>query len=139
MEADFNVRYKEFRTSDLRLNIKGGLPKSMRDELDDHPEYYRSLTYKYFCDLLSTIEVKYERKIVAVQMKNIAYDRAASLSNRDETLRIPRKKKAKNGVFRSNKSPKRDHSRHHGIHCYCVLFKKAEIPERKYTSHSADN
>ena len=57
MVANRNFRNEEFTTSDLRLAIKDGLPKSMRYELDDHPEDYSYLTYEDCCDLLSTIEV----------------------------------------------------------------------------------
>ena len=45
MAANWSVRNKEFTNSDLRLSIRDGLPKSMRDELDDHPEDYCYLTY----------------------------------------------------------------------------------------------
>ena len=41
----------------------------MRYELDDHPEDYHSLIYEYWCDLLSIIEVKYERKRAADHIK----------------------------------------------------------------------
>ena len=51
MSANWKVRNKEFTISDLRLFIKDGLPKSMREELDDHPEDYRSLTYDDWCDI----------------------------------------------------------------------------------------
>ena len=37
MADNWSVRKKEFTTSDLRLNIKDKLSKTMRDELDDHP------------------------------------------------------------------------------------------------------
>ena len=37
MAANWNVCNEEFTISDIRLAIKDGLPKSMRDELDDHP------------------------------------------------------------------------------------------------------
>ena len=33
----------------------------------------------------------------------------------------------------------RAHIRHHGIYHYCVICKKAGMPERKYISHSADD
>ena len=87
----------------------------MRGELDDHPEDYCSLTYEYWCDLLSTIEVKDESKIAAVHIKKISYDRAASLYCSDKYVMIPRKNKASTGVLRSKKSPKKT-CRHHGIH-----------------------
>ena len=62
MANSWALRNEEFTTGDIRLSIRDGLPKSMRDELDDHPEDYRSLTYEDWCDLLSTIEVKHEKK-----------------------------------------------------------------------------
>ena len=74
-----------------------------------------------------------------MQIKKIASARAASLSDSDESVRIPRRKKAKTGFLRSNKSPKRTHDRHHGIHSYCVMCNKAGMPDCKYTSHSAED
>ena len=109
----------------------------MRDELDDHPEYYPSLTYEYWCDLLSIIEVKDERKRTGVHIKKISSSSTASLSNINESVRIPRRKKSKTGVLIPNNSPRRTHDRHHSTQRYCVLFKKAEIPERNYASHIA--
>ena len=103
----------------------------------DHTEDYCSLTCEYWCDLLSTIKVKDESKIASVQINNIASAVSASLYDRDESMRIPMKKNSKPGVLRSNKSPKRAHSRHHGIQRYCVLCNKSGMPERKYTSYSA--
>ena len=61
------------------------------------------------------------------------------LSDRDKSVRIPRRKKSKTGVLSSNKSPIRAHDRHHVIRRYCVLCKKEGMPERKYTSHSAED
>ena len=85
----------------------------MRDELDDHPEDYRSLTYEDWCDLLYTIEVKDERKIAAVHIKKIASSRAAFISDSNDSMRIPRRKKSNNGVSNSHKPPRRAHDRHH--------------------------
>ena len=45
MAANWSARNEKFTTSDLQLAIKDVLPKSLKDELDDHPEDYRSLTY----------------------------------------------------------------------------------------------
>ena len=58
MAANWSVHKEELTTGYLRLAIKDGLSPKMRDKLDDHSEDYRSLTYGYWCDLLSTIEVK---------------------------------------------------------------------------------
>ena len=128
MSANWSARNEYFTITDLRLAIKGGLPKSMSDEWDDIPEDYRSLTYEDWCDLLSTINVKYERKKATVHIKKSASARAASLSESDESVRIPRRKKAKTGVLRAKKPPRRAHDRHHGVHRYCVIFNKERIP-----------
>ena len=93
----------------------------MRGELDDHPKDYRSLTYEDWYNLLSTIKVKYESKRAAVHIKKISSSRSASLSDSDKSVRIPRRKKVKNGVSDSYKSPRRAHDRHNGAHSYCVL------------------
>ena len=120
MEANCNVQNQEFTANDIQLAIKDGLPKSMRDELYDHPEDYFPLTYEYWCDLLYKIEVKDERKGAATQIKKIASTREASFSDSDKSVRTPRKNKAGTGVLRSNKPPKKVHN-HHVIHHYCVI------------------
>ena len=84
--------------------------------MDDHPEYYCSLTYEDWCDLLSAIEVKYERKRIAGHIKKIAPARSASISDSEKSVRVPRRKKAKTGVLGSHNSPRRAHDRHHGSH-----------------------
>ena len=81
--ANWNVHNKYFTISDLQLAIMGGLPKSIRDELGDHPEEYRYLTHEDWCDLMSTINVKDEIKRAAVHIKKITSDRADSLSDSD--------------------------------------------------------
>ena len=136
MSDNCKVRNEEFTAIDIWLAILGGLPKYISDELDDHPEEYCSLTYEYRCNLLSTIEVKYESKRAAVHINKISSAGAASLYDSNNSVRIPNKKKAKTGVLRSNKLPKKTH-RHHGIQFYCVLFKKSGMTDINYTSHSS--
>ena len=136
MSDNWNICNKKFTTSDIRLAIKDRLPKSMRGELDDHPENYCSLTYEDWCDLLSTIEVKYERKISAVQINRIASVRESSIYDSNESVRIPRKNKSKTGVLRYNTSSKRVRSRHHGIQRYFVLCKNSGMPDCNYMSYS---
>ena len=111
----------------------------MRDELYDHQEDYFSLTYEYWCDLLSKIEVKDEIKISVVHINNIDSAGASSLSDSDNSMSIPRRKKANTGVLRSKKSPRRSHDRHRGVQCYCVICKKSGMYEHNYIPHSAEN
>ena len=134
--SNCTVRNQDFTANEVRLAIKDRLPKSMQDELDDHPENYCSLTYEYWWDLLSTIEFKDERKRAAAQIKNIASARASSFSDSSDSERISRKKKARTGVLRSNKPWKKAH-KHHSIQRYCVLCKKEGMPEQKYMSLSS--
>ena len=63
----------------------------MQDELEDHQEDYRSLTYEYWCDLLSKVDVEEKRKRAATHIKKIACTRAAYLYNRNDSARIPKK------------------------------------------------
>ena len=111
----------------------------MRDELDDHPEDCRYLTYEYWCDLMFTIKVKYERKRAERHIKKIAYAREASLSDSDESVKVPCRKKAKTGVSNSHNFPMRAQNRHHGAQHYCVIFKKSGMTEHKYASHSTED
>ena len=108
----------------------------MQYDLEEHQEYYRSLAYEYWCALLSTIEVKYKRKRATTQIKNIASDRAASLFDSDESVRIQRNKKSRTGILRSNKGPQKKANKHHDTQSYCMLYKKAGMPELMYVLHS---
>ena len=59
---DWKVRNKELYVDEKKVAIKEGLPSSMWDEMEDNQEDNCSLTYEYWCDLLSTIEVKDNRR-----------------------------------------------------------------------------
>ena len=103
----------------------------MQDELEDHPENYRSLAYEDCGDLLPTIEDKYKSKRAENQIKNITSDRAASLSERNNSVRFPRNKKKRTNILHSYKGPKKKAHRQQGNQRYCVFFKKEGIPEQK--------
>ena len=66
----------------------------MQDDLEDNKGKYRYLDKEYWCDLLSTIEARYNRKSAATQIKNIESARAAYHSDSNKLVRVPRKKKA---------------------------------------------
>ena len=68
---------------------------------------------------------------------NIASNIAAYLSDSDESSRIPIKKKARTSVMRSNKGLQKKAHKHHGNQRYCMICKKAGMPERKYMLYSA--
>ena len=107
--------------------------------MEEYIEDYRSLNYEDWCDLLSIIKVKYKRKRASTHTKKIASDRSASLSNSNESVRILRKKKARTDILRSNKGPKKRAHKNHITQRYCVLCKKAGMPERKYMLHSSED
>ena len=103
----------------------------------DNQEDYRSLNHKYWCDLLSTIEVKDIRKRAATQIKKIAYARTASHSNSSGYVRITRNNKASTGFL--HKNPNKKASNHHGTRHHLMLSKKAGMPEKKYMSNSSED
>ena len=86
---------------------------------------------------MPTIEVTYKKKRAATQIKKIASDRSASIFDSDKSVKIPRKKKARTVILRSNKTSQKKGHNHHGTQHYYVLCKKAGIPEINYMSHNA--
>ena len=86
------------------------------------------MAYEDWCELMSTIKVTDKRKSASAQIKKITSARADSLSDIDESARIPRKKKARAGVLHSKKPHKKSH-KNHGIQRYCMLCKKTGIPD----------
>ena len=108
----------------------------MQDELDDHQEEYCSLTHEYWCDLLSKNEVKYNRKRTATQIKNIVSDRAASNSDSNRSVKIPRKKKSRTDFFPNDMGPNHKAPTHHGTQRHCAICKKEGMPEKNYMLHS---
>ena len=109
----------------------------MRDELEDNQEVYHSLTYEYWCELMSIIKVKDNRKIKATKIKNIYFVKSVAHSYRNTSVRIPGKNKANTGVLHNSKGPNNKAPEHHGNQIHCVLYNKAVITERKYMPHSA--
>ena len=96
------------------------------------------MNHEYWCDLLSTIEVKDKRKRAATDIKKIGYARAYSLSNSNGSFRIPRKNKARTGFLQLNKRLHNKAHNHHGNQILCVIYKKSGMPERNYMLHSAE-
>ena len=134
--VNWEIRNKKSTVSEIRLAIKDRLPSSMHRELEVQQQEYQSLTHEYWRDLLSTIKVKDKRKRAANQINKIASARADSISDRNESVSILRKKRARTGILQSNKGPQKKANNHHGTHCYCVIYKKSGMHERKYSSHS---
>ena len=135
---NWKSRDQELYVNEIRFAIKDGLPSYMQDELEDNQEEYYSLTHEDWCDLLSTIEVKDNRKRESTDIKKIGYARAASLSNSKGSFRILRKNKARTGFLQLNKGLHNKAHNHHGNQIHCVLCKKSGMPEQKYMWHSAE-
>ena len=111
----------------------------MQDELEDKQEDYCSLDHDDWCDIMSTIKVKDNRKRAATQINRIATSKAAYYSDSDESIRVPRKKKANTGVINNHKQEGKKTPKYHSTQRYCVLCKKAGMPEQKHMSHSSEN
>ena len=98
------------------------------------------MAYEDWCDLLSTIQVKDDRKRAANQINDITSNRAASLSDSNESVSIMRKNRARlvDGVICSNKVPHKKSPKHHVTQSYCVLCKKAGMTEQDYMLYSSE-
>ena len=93
----------------------------MQDELEDNQEECRSLAHEYWCDLLLTIEVKYNRERKATQIKRIATSNVSSHSDSDESIRVTLKKRVRTGVIHNLKQQGGDTTNHHCAQRHCVL------------------
>ena len=137
--SNWDFRDIEFSKNYICVAIKDRLSSSMQDELEDNQEYYRSLAHDNWCDLLSTINVKDNRKMSETQIKSIETSSAASNSDIHESVRLTCKKMVRTGVLPKRKQQEKKTTKYHVIHCYLALCKKAGMPERKYMSHSSEN
>ena len=75
----------------------------MQDELEDNQEDYHSISNEYWCDLLTTIEVKDNMKMDTNQIKRLATYRESSNYDSNESVRVPCKKRVRNGATPSRK------------------------------------
>ena len=108
----------------------------MHNELEDNQEDYCYLAHEYWCDLLSKIEAKDNRNRSATQIKEIEFSKSDSLSDSNEYLSIPRKKKARTGVHLKQQG--KNNPKQHSAKRYCVLLNKAVLPAQKYMSHNSE-
>ena len=95
----------------------------MHDELEENQEEYCSLDHEYWYDLLSTNEVKYNRKSAATQIKRLATSKMVYQYNINEFIRVPHKKRLRNGVIPNRKQKGKKMTNNHGNQLYCVLCK----------------
>ena len=107
--------------------------------MEDNQEEYLSLDHEYCCDLLSTIEVKENRKRAATQINRLATSMAASNYDIDESVRVPHKKRVRTGFTPSQKTQGGKMPKHNGIQLYCALCKKEVIYHQNYMLHSSKN
>ena len=81
---------------------------------------------------MSTMEKKYNRNQVAVQMKILAASKEAPAdSDSDASHRVPCKKMTRTCVLTTQKQEGEKNPKHKGSEHCCVLCKKAGITERK--------
>ena len=137
--ANWDVRDKGLSKNEICVAIKDVLPSSMKDELEDNQEDYSSLAHGYWCDQLSKIEVKDNRKRYVTQIKRLVASKVASNSDRYESVRVPLNKRVRTGFIPSRKYQGKNTPNNPGIHRYCALCKKVRINKRKYMLHIFEN
>ena len=111
----------------------------MNYDLEDNQEDYRSLSNEYWCEIVSNIQVKDNRKRVETQIKRLETSHAAPNSDRDESIRVLCKKRVRTGVPPNRKQQGGNPSKNHEDQHYCMLCKKSVIHEQNYMSHSSEN
>ena len=109
----------------------------MQVELKANQKEYRSLVNEYWCYLLFTIKVKYNKKKEVNQIKRIASLKAASNYNINKSIRVLNKKRGSNGVITDHKQQGGNMPNHNSAQRYLILFRKAVISEQKYMSHNS--
>ena len=71
-QANWSVHEKQSYENDIHVETRYVLPTSIQDEINDKIQEYFSITHKEWCDLLSTVEAKDNRKRAAAQIKRLA-------------------------------------------------------------------
>ena len=109
----------------------------MQYELENNQEDCPCLNHEDWCDLLSTTKVINNRKRSAIQIKKFASSNSSALFESNKYVRIPRKNKASTGV-RFKQQEKKTPKQHSAYH-YCIICKKAGMPEQNYMSHNYED
>ena len=110
----------------------------MQVELKANQKEYRSLVNEYWCYLLFTIKVKYNKKKEVNQIKRIASLKAASNYNINKSIRVLNKKRGSNGVITDHKQQGGNMPNHNSAQRYLIFFRKAVISEQKYMLHRSE-
>ena len=99
-EASGDVRDRKINKDVIRVDTKDRLPTSMQYYLEDIQEDYRSIIHEEWCDPLSTMEVKDNRKRSAAHINRLGTSKAAP-NNYDSNkfFRVMCNKRAKTGVL----------------------------------------
>ena len=86
------------------------------------------------------MDVKENSKRSAYQIEKLADSKEApESSDSDVSRRVPSKNNERTGVLPTRKQQGKKTPKHSITHSYCILFKKAGIPESKWKLHSSDN
>ena len=108
--------------------------------MEDKRGGYCYLPYEEWCALLSTIKVKYNKKIAADNIKKHAtYKSTPVNSDRHAYIKVTYKKKGKTGALQAYKQHDKKTSKHHGGQNQCVLCQKLVMYECKWILHSSKN
>ena len=126
----------------MRLSLQPGVDfqHPCRMEWIDKDKDYSSLPHTEWCDLLYTMEEKYNPKQEADQIKILAASKAAPAeSDSDTSPKVSQTNKSRTSVLLNRKNHGKNPPKKKRFKRYCVLYKKYGITERKYTLQSLEN
>ena len=99
-ESDrWDICDNEFSEHIIRVETKDALPTYMKDQLEYNNQDDRSILHEDWCDLISTVEVKDNRKRVATQIKRFSTSKQASNYDINESVRAPRNERVRTGFL----------------------------------------
>ena len=84
------------------------------------------------CPSLHHGDGRQQRAICGFQKILSASDAAPAYYDSDTSANAPRKKKARTGVLPKRTYKGKETTNNKGYQSYCVLYKKFQIPEKKY-------
>ena len=107
--------------------------------MDDKYKDYHSLTQEEWWGLLHTLAAKDNRTRAEAQIKILPTHMFVMDYDSGMSLRFPCKNNYRTGILASHKPKNNNTPKHKGTLFYCMMFKKAEIPECRYKSNISWN
>ena len=124
---------KNYLRMRFALQPLDGIKTFMQDILEEKYKFYCSVPNKYWCNLLSATEAKYNRNQSVDHTKRLASSKAEPANyDRDTYTKVTHKNKARTSVLLSHKQQGKKTLKYKGSYNYCLMCTKDGTSKRKY-------